>query len=296
MEDSARILVAEVVEPHALPVSERAQGRRRQLRSERKRLQAREDAVAAEHRHEPRQPGSGKGTAAGDRRRETQCREVHQTSPVRRFERLPVAFESGRLVDPALQVAAHPGLDALRILGLERGLTRAQERRDDIDSGRPLAVRGDLDRERKPLGVVFRRLARGDGRRPGEWPPVIAERELLSLHLRRVATLLRERVLHLEQVREIASRVDPDLERYRLVEVIQDRELLVEPGGDRTLPDHGELRVDVDRSRSRNQEEARLEVLQIVDREWIESLPVHRQHPARQEASVEGEETRRIRE
>ena len=68
------------------------------------------------------------------------------------------------------------------------------------------------------------------------------------------------------------------------------------PVGDRTLPDHGELRVDVDRSRSGNQEEARLEVLQVVDRERIEPLPVHRQHPARQEARVEGEETSRIRE
>ena len=241
-------------------------------------------------------PAAGSAATAGDRRREAQRREVHQAPPVRRLERLPVALDARRLVDPALQVAAHPRLDALRVLRLERSLTRAQLRRDDVDSGRPLAVRGNPDRERQPVGVESRGLARGDGRRPGERPAVIAERELPPLHLGRVATLLRKRVLHLEQVGEIAARVDPDLERDRLVEVIQDRELLVEPGGDRALPDHRELRVDVDRAGSRHEEEARLEVLQVVDRERVEPLPVHREHPARQEARVEGEEPGRIGE
>ena len=55
VEDPPGILVAEVVDPRALPVAERPQRRRRELRRERQRLQAGEDAVAAEHRHEPRQ-------------------------------------------------------------------------------------------------------------------------------------------------------------------------------------------------------------------------------------------------
>jgi hypothetical protein len=68
VEDPAGVLVAEVVGPHALPVAERDQRRRGKLRRERQRLQAREDAVAAEHRHEPRQPGRGQAPAAGDGR------------------------------------------------------------------------------------------------------------------------------------------------------------------------------------------------------------------------------------
>ena len=57
VQDPPRILVAEIVDPRSLPLAERAQRRRRELRRERQRLQAREDAVAPEHGHEPRQTG-----------------------------------------------------------------------------------------------------------------------------------------------------------------------------------------------------------------------------------------------
>ena len=49
--------------------------------------------------------------------------------PVRRLERLPVALDARRVVDPALEVPAHPRLDALRILRLERRLPRARDAR-----------------------------------------------------------------------------------------------------------------------------------------------------------------------
>ena len=59
VEDPAGVLVAEVVDAAALPVAEVAERRRRELRREREGLQAGEDAVAPEHRHEPRQAGRG---------------------------------------------------------------------------------------------------------------------------------------------------------------------------------------------------------------------------------------------
>ena len=46
--------------------------------------------------------------------------------------------------------------------------------------------------------------------------------------------------------------------------MVQDRQLLVEPVADRPLPDDRQLGVDVDGSRSGNEEEASLEVVQVV--------------------------------
>ena len=81
-----------------------------------------------------------------------------------------------------------------------------------------------------------------------------------------------------------------------LLVVVQDRQLLVEAVADRALADHRELRVDVDGAGAGHEEEARLEVLQVVDRERVEPLTVHRQHPLREEAGVEGEEAGRVAE
>jgi hypothetical protein len=67
MEDPAGVLVPEVVPTAALPVAQHAQGRGGQLGRERERLEAGEDAVAAEHRHEPRQTCGRQALAAGDR-------------------------------------------------------------------------------------------------------------------------------------------------------------------------------------------------------------------------------------
>src|SRR5262249_28103970 len=53
--DLAGLLVAEVVDAAALERGEHAQGRRRELWRERQRLEARDQAVTAEERQEPRQ-------------------------------------------------------------------------------------------------------------------------------------------------------------------------------------------------------------------------------------------------
>jgi hypothetical protein len=86
VQDAAGVLVAEVVGPAALPVAQDPERRRRQFWGERQRLQAGEDAVAAEHRHEPRQACRGQAPCARDGRREPQRREVDQAAPVGRGE------------------------------------------------------------------------------------------------------------------------------------------------------------------------------------------------------------------
>ena len=65
----------------------------------------------------------------------------------------------------------------------------------------------------------------------------------------------------------------------------------MEAVADGASPDHRELRVDVHGPRSRHEEEAGLEVLEIVDRKRVQPLAVHRQHPLREEARVEREES-----
>ncbi len=59
---------------------------------------------------------------------------------------------------------------------------------------------------------------------------------------------------------------------------------------DRSLPDDRELRVDVDGPGAGHEEEAGLEVLQVVDGERVETFAVHREDPLREEARIEGEE------
>ena len=69
----------------------------------------------------------------------------------------------------------------------------------------------------------------------------------------------------------------------------------MEPVADGALADDRQLGVDVDRAGARDEEEARLEVLQVVDRQRVELLAVDRQDPGRQEPRVEREQARSAR-
>ena len=84
------------------------------------------------------------------------------------------------------------------------------------------------------------------------------------------------------------------VEVHRLGAWLRIVELLVESVADRPLPDHRELRVDVDGAGAGDQEEPGLEVLEVVGGERVEPLAVDREHPPGEEAGVEGEQARRI--
>ena len=142
--------------------------------------------------------------------------------------------------------------------------------------------------------VDARRRRGGDDGLAPEGLALVAEMELAVLDPRVVGPELLERVLDLEQVREVAGGVDPDLEVDGLVLMVEDRQLLVEAVAHGPLADDRQLGVDVDRAGPGHEEEARLEVLEVVDRERVELLPVDRQHPAREEPRVEREESRRF--
>ena len=154
VQDAAGVLVAEVVDPAPLPLAERTQGGRRERRREGERLQAREDAVAAEHRHEPRQAGGREALPPRHGRREAKGREVDQASPVRRPQRIPVALDPRRFLDPLLEALAHVRPGPTRSAPVLRAPTCAREPREDgrdVEIGRPLAVRLDLDAKAQPV-------------------------------------------------------------------------------------------------------------------------------------------------
>src|SRR5262249_13950451 len=120
--------------------------------------------------------------------------------------------------------------------------------------------------------------------------------ELPVADRRLVGALLLERVLDLEQVGEVGAGLDADRHVDRVVLVVQDGQLFGEAFADRPLADLGYLRVHIDGSRSGNEEEPRLEVLQVVRRERVQALAVDGQHPLREEACVVGEQSRRVGE
>ncbi len=85
VQDAPGVLVAEVVETRALPDAERHQRARGELGGEGQRLQAGEDAVAAEHRHEPGQAGGRQAVPRQNGRREAQRGQVDQAAMVGRL-------------------------------------------------------------------------------------------------------------------------------------------------------------------------------------------------------------------
>ncbi len=244
VQDPAGILVAEIVDARALARAELAKRGRGQLGRERKRLQAGEDAVAAEHGHEPREAGGGKAPAPRAQRREAQRGEVDEAAHVGVLERRPVAFETRRVAEPAVEPGGEVPLRALW-----RGAAAAEQRDRNLHLRGPLALRRDPGAEGQSVGVELRAAAGADrGRLPVRLPPV-PEHQAPALDLARVLPLLLQRVLDLEEVGEVASRLEPKRQVERLLIVVEDGDLLVEAVGDGARANDRLLRVLVDGAR-----------------------------------------------
>src|SRR5262245_31906655 len=292
VQDPAGILVPEIVEPRPLPLAEREQRGARQLGRERQGLEAREDAVAAEHRHEPGQTRGRQAPASRDRRREPQRGQVDEAAAVRPLQRLPVALDPRRAREPTVEVRLHR-LPA-PTLRLNLHLTEPRHLGYDVEVGRPLAVPRDFQVECQPVRIHLGPLAARDQGRALVRSALVAKPQRAFHGAARVAALLLEGVLDLEQVGEVAGGLDPHAQPNRLVAVVEDRQRLAKTGGNRPLPDHRELRVDVDRPYPWDEEEARLEVLQVVDRERVQPFAVDGQDPLREEARVIREQARGV--
>ena len=153
-------------------------------------------------------------------------------------------------------------------------------RRHDVKVGGPRTVRFDLHGERQSVLVDLRRRRRGDRGFSFERLAFVTEQQdgRFSTRAEYVpffssASLTSKR----------SAKSEPASTRTvsfsGLLVVVQDRELLVEAVADRAAADHGQLGVDVDGAGARDEEEAGFEVLEIVDRERVQPLPVHASAP-----------------
>ena len=285
VQDLSWLLVPEVVERLALPGGQDAQGRLGQLGGEGKRLIGRDEAVAAEQGHEPRQAGRGNRRLGDDLGIEAQGREVHQAAPVDVPQLVPARLERRRLGHPFLQAEAHVrdgmGERAVPVLVPDLALGLGH----DVHAGLPLPVGRDLDLERQPalLGLG---LVGGDEGLAHEVLSPIAQHEAAVADLAVQLALLLQRVLHLEDVREIGVRGEVQANPDGLGRVVQHDQVLVDAVADRALANHRELGVLVDRPRGRVEEELRREVIDVVRGQHLERTPLDRQDPSRQESGV----------
>ena len=231
-------------------------------------------------------------------RGEPQGRQVGQAAAVDLRERLPVTLQSRRMVQPLFQPAGHVAarLALAATVGVLRGRrVQLPERRDDVKLRRPLAVRGHGHAERQPVLVDRSFRAGADPGLADERLTLVPEDEAPVGHPVPVASFLRQSVLHLEEVGEIAGCVNPDSQVGWLAAVVKDAQFLMEAVGHLPLPDDGKGGVDIDVGRARHQEKARLEILQVVGGQGAQPLPVYGQYPPGQEAGVEREEAGRVR-
>src|SRR5262249_58949580 len=125
----------------------------------------------------------------------------------RRLQRVPVAFEARRFGDPALEVLPHghlPMAPASRAVSETLRLTGEEQGGADVDLGSPFTVRVDPELVCEAFLVDSRRDGGRDPRRPRKRLALVAEDELAALDPLPVLPLLLQRVLHLEEVREVA--------------------------------------------------------------------------------------------
>src|SRR5262249_53150086 len=148
------------------------------------------------------------------------------------------------------------------------------QRGDHLEASAPLPVRLDMNAEPQALLVDLDRRGGGDERLPNEAISLVTEQHATVGDAAVELTLLGQRVLDLEQIGEIRTGGDANVEVDRRVAVVQDREVFVEAIADLALTADGKIRVDINRARSRDEKELRAEILQVVGRQYIRTLTI----------------------
>ena len=131
VQDLAGLLLVEVVAHRRLAGGEHAQGRRGQPGQVGQRLEARDQAVAAEQRHEPRQPGRGQRRALGEIGMDPQRGEVAEAGAVGAHERRVV-----RLAGPARGRATPRARPTSRRARLRQRASRLAARERELPAAR----------------------------------------------------------------------------------------------------------------------------------------------------------------
>ena len=230
VQNSSGIFITEIVDSAALPHSKSSESSCRKIRSKRQRLQAREDAVPAKHRHKPGETRSWKAHATQDWRRETKRRKVNQAAPVDGLHRIPVANQPWRVVEPFLQAALHIRAGSAlgpAVLWLFLCIAGAHGR-NNIEIGRPFRVGLNADAKGHSSLVEMRRRACRDSGFPGKRVSLVPEQQSTVLNLGVVSSLFGQGVLHLEQVRKVRPDLHTNRKFNRLYVVVKDRSALHE--------------------------------------------------------------------
>ena len=283
MQDLPGLLVAERILHPPLKQREGAQGRRCQLRRERDGLKAGDQAVAPEDRHEPGEPRRRKRTG-GDSGPEPQGRHVHQAAPVDLLHRFPRTDQPGG--------RAHPGVDVG--LGAHRHVTGGARRSLHVEGDGPGGARRQVNVKAQTVLGNLGLLAGRDVRFADEALAFVSQRQPIVRRLRVELPLLRQLVLHLEQIGEVAAGVQLDVEVHRLLVVVLEQDLLVKPLAHGALAGDREMRVDVDGAGGDRLEELHLKVFLLVDGQHRGAEAVDGQDPAGEEACVVEKQPLRI--
>jgi hypothetical protein len=239
VQDLSRLRIAKWIVLARLQDRQRAQCCRRQLGHERQRLEAGEQAVPAEHRHEPGQARRGQG-AGRDAGLEAEGRQVDQAAAIDLVQGIPAGDQPRGTRDPRRQVLVPGGIHegschprALHVLDV-----RPPPARRDVEAHRPRRLRGDLHLERESVLPNLALLVALDDRFAHEILAPVAERERAAVHVAVELADLRQLVLHLEQIGEVGGDVELDLDLDGLLAVIFDLDRLLEAGRYATPPHH----------------------------------------------------------
>src|SRR3954451_908881 len=272
------------------------------LGPEQQRLQARDDRVAAEDRHEPRNAGTRQPPDRAVVRAHAQGREVGDRLAERVPERVPRSAQLRHAQLPCGQRVAHAAdLLAESEPREARRDELAVRQRDPLTVKPPALARRQREELHHPRAVDLAALGE-DHLRLQRQLAVVRDHELVAalVVLDRAAIGQRFRtervtegeveVLDGEDVREVGADVELHVELDGLHALVLEHERVLHPVADEALaPDREHVRSEPGRQWVAH-EERRGEVLDLVGRQQQRTLAVDRQLQRREEARVLGEQ------
>ena len=108
----------------------------------------------------------------------------------------------------------------------------------------------------------------------------IAKEEAITLDTMVKFTFLCQVILDLKQISEISRCLNAHPEIDRLFFVIEDGQFLGKAVPDGSFANDRLISIDIDSAGSRNKEELHSEIIQVIGRQDVRTLPIYRQQPA----------------
>ena len=283
--DLARLGVAEVVVLRRLELGERLERRLGEGRLDRQREVRRDEAVAAEGGHEPRQPAGRHRVPDALRRPDPKRSEVEEALPVGLHERLRRALDVRRLPEPLRKRERQLGLRLPeRLAAQERGTLAAVHDRDDVDARLPLLVRAEVEVEDGAALLELHVVAaeRDDRLAPVAVSLVPDRRARAGKLVAVLAAPTLAALLRLEDVREVGAEAELELDLDGLGAMVRDDHVLVHAVRHEAVAPDGDGRLLA----GRRADHARRVVVDRAARQAVERLLVEEELPPGEVANV----------